>query len=144
MLWSFHPRCAQGPGPDRPEGTSVSGMVEFLHAWVPLVPIIHGVGDRCFVLFTFDPLILGTLEHLRLRLPLGVVGMAVEFAPKVCSGHWLRQTRRNQCHWSGRVPACLGPTRSHVFIVKTSLRPECVEPVCRSKTVLAVQRCGHF
>ena len=30
------------------------------------------------------------LERLGVELPLGVVGLAVEFAPKVCSGHWLR------------------------------------------------------
>ena len=30
------------------------------------------------------------LEHLGVELPLGVVGLAVEFAPKVCSGHWPR------------------------------------------------------
>jgi hypothetical protein len=28
------------------------------------------------------------LEHLGVDLPLGVVGLAVEFVPKVCSGHW--------------------------------------------------------
>ena len=30
------------------------------------------------------------LEHLGLELPLGVVGLASEFMPKVSSGHWLR------------------------------------------------------
>jgi hypothetical protein len=35
-----------------------------------------------------DPLILGVLERLGVELPLGVVGLAVEFAPKVCSGCW--------------------------------------------------------
>lgn len=52
-------------------------------------------------------MILGMIECLRVDLPLGVVGLAAEFAPKICSRHWLR-TRRN--HWSGRVPGCLGPT----------------------------------
>ena len=58
------------------------------------------------LLGSWDPLILGVLELLGLELPLGVVGLAVEFVPKVCSGHWSRQTRRNPCHWSGGVPAC--------------------------------------
>ena len=35
-------------------------------------------------------MILGLLEHLGVDLPLGVVGLAVEFVPKVCSGHWPR------------------------------------------------------
>jgi hypothetical protein len=50
------------------------------------------------------------LELLGVELPLCVVGMAAEFVPKVCSGYQPRQTRRNLCHWSGRVPVCLGPT----------------------------------
>jgi hypothetical protein len=36
-------------------------------------------------------MILGMLEHLGVELPLGVVELAVEFIPKVCSGHWPRQ-----------------------------------------------------
>ena len=36
---------------------------------------------------SWDPLILGMLEHLGVELPLDVVGLAVEFASKVCSGH---------------------------------------------------------
>ena len=35
---------------------------------------------------SWDPLILGVLEHLGIELPVGVVGLAVEFVPKVCSG----------------------------------------------------------
>jgi hypothetical protein len=30
---------------------------------------------------------------LGVELPLGVVGLAAEFVPKVCSGRWPRQTR---------------------------------------------------
>ena len=48
--------------------------------------------------------------------PLGIMGLAAEFAPKVCSGHWPRETRRNLCHWSGRVPGCLGPTGPSYFL----------------------------
>ena len=36
-------------------------------------------------------LILGTLESLGVELPLGVVGLAVEFAPKACSSRQPRQ-----------------------------------------------------
>jgi hypothetical protein len=39
----------------------------------------------------YDPVILGVLEHLRVELSLGVVGLAVEFTPKFCSGQLLRQ-----------------------------------------------------
>lgn len=35
-------------------------------------------------------MILCVLKHLGMELPLGVAGLAVEFIPKVCSGHQLR------------------------------------------------------
>ena len=35
-------------------------------------------------------MILGMLELLGVELPLGVVGLAVEFVPKICSGYWPR------------------------------------------------------
>ena len=41
---------------DRLEGTCATGLAEFLCAWVPLVPVTPGVGDRCCVLLTSDPL----------------------------------------------------------------------------------------
>ena len=94
----------QGLGPDRPKGTHATGLVEFLCASVSEVPVTPGVGDRCCVLLTSNPLILGALEHLRVEVPLDVVGLAAEFEPKFCSGHWPSQTRKNLCHWSGRVP----------------------------------------
>ena len=37
-----------------------------------------------------DSVILGMIEGLGVELPLGVVGLVVEFMPKVCSGHCLR------------------------------------------------------
>ena len=40
----MQPRSAQGTGPDRPEGTCVTGLVEFLRVLVPLVPVTSGVG----------------------------------------------------------------------------------------------------
>jgi hypothetical protein len=48
------------------------------------------------ILGSCDPEILGVLEHQGVELPLGVVGLAAEFAPKVCSGHQTRQTGRNE------------------------------------------------
>jgi hypothetical protein len=33
-----------------------------------------------------EPVVLGMLEHLGVELPLGVVGLATKFVPKVCSG----------------------------------------------------------
>jgi hypothetical protein len=45
-------------------------------------------------------MILGMLECLGVDLPVGVVGLAVEFEPKVCSGHRLRQ---KGTHATGRV-----------------------------------------
>jgi hypothetical protein len=33
-------------------------------------------------------MILGILEHMVVDLPLGVVELAAEFAPKYFSGHW--------------------------------------------------------
>jgi hypothetical protein len=36
-------------------------------------------------------MMLGVLECLGVELPLGVVGLTVEFVIKVCSGHWPRQ-----------------------------------------------------
>ena len=32
-------------------------------------------------------MVLGMLEHLGVELPLGAMGLAVEFMSKVCSGH---------------------------------------------------------
>jgi hypothetical protein len=56
-----------------------TGLVEFLHAWVPPVPITPSVGNKCCILLTSDPLILGMLEHLGVKLPLGVVGLFSAF-----------------------------------------------------------------
>jgi hypothetical protein len=38
------------------------------------------------LLGSWDPLILGMLEHLGVELPLGVVGLAVEFRPRSAQG----------------------------------------------------------
>jgi hypothetical protein len=78
---------------------------ELLGVKLPLGPWDPGVTK---VLGSWDPIILGVLDCLGVELPLGVVGLSSKFALKVLSRHWSRQTRRNLCHWSGRVPVCLG------------------------------------
>ena len=45
-------------------------------------------------------MILGMLERLEVEPPLGVVGLAVEFTPKFCSGPWPRQ---EGSHATGQV-----------------------------------------
>lgn len=35
-------------------------------------------------------MVLGVLQHLGVEFLLGVVGLATENMPKVCSGHWFR------------------------------------------------------
>lgn len=45
--------------------------------------------DKYCVLLTYDPMILGVLEHLEVEFFLGVV-LAVEFLLKFCSEHQLR------------------------------------------------------
>lgn len=56
------------------------------------VPVTPGVGA---IVVASSTVILGLLEHLGVGHPLGIVGMSVEPAPKVCSGHrsspWLSQ-----------------------------------------------------
>ena len=59
---------------------------------------------------TYDPVILGVLEHLGVELPVGVVGQAVQFTLRAPA-----QTGRNLCNWSGGVPGCLGPTGPTYF-----------------------------
>ena len=40
--------------------------------------------DRCCIFLTSDPMILDEFEHRGVELSLGVVGLAMEFVPKVC------------------------------------------------------------
>ena len=51
------------------------------------VPVTPGVGAD---VVASSPMILEALELLGVQLPLGVVGLGAELAPKVCSGYWLR------------------------------------------------------
>ena len=81
----------------RLEGTSPTGRTEFLGAWVPLLPVTAGVGED---VTSSSPLILDVLEHLGVGLVLGVVTLAAEFMPKVCSGH---QPRLEGTNATGRA-----------------------------------------
>jgi hypothetical protein len=55
------------------------------------------------------------LEYLRVELPLGIVGLAVDFAPKVCSGHLLRpEGTQATGQWGSCVPVSCW---SYVFLV---------------------------
>ena len=45
-------------------------------------------------------MILGVLELLGTEIPLGIVGLAVEFVPKVCSQH---RTRHEGTHATGQA-----------------------------------------
>ena len=54
-------------------------------------------------------MVLGVLESLAVELPLGAVGLAVEFMPKVSI-----QTGRYLCLWS-EVPGCSGPAGPSYF-----------------------------
>ena len=45
-------------------------------------------------------MILGVLEILGVELPLGIVGLAVEFEPKVCSGHRSRPEETRATGWA--------------------------------------------
>ena len=47
-----------------------------------------------------DPVVLGVFELLRGELLLGLVGLAAEFAHKVCSGHWPTQEGTCATGWA--------------------------------------------
>jgi hypothetical protein len=79
----FVPKICSGCCP-RSEGTHATSWVEFLG---PAGPSYFQCWGRFCVILTSDPLILGVLECLGVDLPLGVVGLAAEFMPKVCSVH---------------------------------------------------------
>ena len=77
MLWDWlqrlGPRSAQDSGPDQKEPEPWSGGVPA--SLVPASPSYSlWCWDRCRVL-TFDPMILGMLEHLGVELTLGVDGI---------------------------------------------------------------------
>jgi hypothetical protein len=75
------------------------------------------------ILGSYGPMVMGVLEHLGVELPLGVVGLAAEFAqgtgPDI----------RNLYHWSCRVPGCLDPTGPSYF---QCLTPDILNAFCGS------------
>jgi hypothetical protein len=73
ILWSWDSRCVRALGSQAASGT--------LRSWCDQALEILG---------SWDPVDLGMLEYLRVEPFLGVVGLATEFAPKVCSVHWPR------------------------------------------------------
>lgn len=52
--------------------------------------------------------ILSVFEHWRIWVPLGVVGVGGEQAPKLCSGHQFI-LEGNSCFWLDGVPVFLDP-----------------------------------
>jgi hypothetical protein len=91
------------------------------------------------ILGSWDPEILGVSELLGVQLPLGPwdpgilcscysgyfrapgIGASSGCCGTGCRVHAhgllraLAQTRRNPCHWSGRIPGCLGPAGPSYF-----------------------------
>ena len=70
LAGEFAPKVCSGPWPRQTRRTHATDLEEFLHAWVRPVPVTPGVVDRCCVLLTSDPLILGVLECPVVELPL--------------------------------------------------------------------------
>ena len=89
VLWdwlqSSCPRSAQDTGLDQKDLCHWSGRVP--QCLGPAGPSYFQCCGRCCILLTSDPMILGVLDHLRVELPLGVVGLTAEFVSKVCLGH---------------------------------------------------------
>ena len=80
-MQSQHPRSALGADSDQKESMPLSGW-GFLHPWI--------LGDPGTLNIWADvvafPMILGVSEHLGVRLPLRVVGVGAEPAPKSAPG----------------------------------------------------------
>ena len=114
LLWSCDPGYVRLPGSRDSSGYCGVGCIvyaqDMLGHWlwqtgkepshwsgrvpaclVPAGPSYSRFCDICSVFLTSDPMILDVLGHLGAELLLGVVGLASEFAPKVCSGHHPRK-----------------------------------------------------
>jgi hypothetical protein len=61
------------------------------------------------------------LECLGMELPLGVVGLTVEFAPEVCSGHWTRPEGTCVTGWAEFLSA---------WVPLVPVTPRCWERCC--------------
>ena len=75
----------------RPEITSVTGWAGVPASLDPGDPVIPGAGAD---VLASSPVILGVLEHLGVKLPLGLVELGAEPALKACSGYRFRLKRR--------------------------------------------------
>jgi hypothetical protein len=89
----------------RSVGTCATGQADHWSGRVPgclgpAGPYYSWCWSRDFSFLTSDPMILSVLECLGVELPLGVVGYAVAFELKVCSGYQLRPQEPD--HWSDR------------------------------------------
>jgi hypothetical protein len=156
-LWSYDPGCVWAPGNGNFSGccgtvcsVRSQGLLSALaqagrNPWLwlsgftgwlgPVVPSNFWCWGRCCVLFTSDPMILGVLEHLGVELPLGVVGLAVEFVPKVCSGYQPRLggTIENSYDCS-HIECVLGPVymllcqcTSHICVIECTCVSSCLQ-----------------
>lgn len=99
-----HPRSASGTGPDLKLPVPLAGR-EFFCPWILGEPITQGV-QAFFV--ASSPVIFGFVEHLGVKLLLGLVGLSAKPAPKVCAGHNFRSERIQASGWPG-VSASLNP-----------------------------------
>ena len=79
------PRSAPVTGSNWKEPVPLAGR-GFLGPWIPGVPGTLGV--RADIVASL--VIMGMLEHVGVKLPLGVVGLGEELAPQVCFGHKFR------------------------------------------------------
>ena len=69
-MWRKCPRSAQGTGSDQKEPMPLARQ-GFLHPWILRIPVTLSVRAEVVV---SSPMILGMLEHLRVKLLLDVVG----------------------------------------------------------------------
>jgi hypothetical protein len=109
----------------RLEVTQATRWVEFLSPRMLLVPVYSPwCWNRCCILFTPDPKILGMLEHLGVEFPLMAVGLTTEFMPKV---NQRRPERREQILANCPLPSIL-VHKEYTFLLvywgkKVSIRP---------------------
>jgi hypothetical protein len=80
----FVPKVCSGYQP-RQTGRNLWHWSDRVPAFLgPAGPSFSWCWDRCCVLLTSDPTILRMLEPLGVEIPLGVVGLTMEFVSKFC------------------------------------------------------------
>jgi hypothetical protein len=77
-------QCPTGSDWKEPKLLARHGLLSPQILGIPVTPVVGAD------VVAFSPMILGMLEHLGLKHPLGIVGLGVNLAPKICSGQWLR------------------------------------------------------